>query len=144
MGIDSSDEVDFFIFLDNVVVEQVYSFLSCFMLKRFVWMIEERVVDIFLYILFKEDRESFQMVVGLFFYILEGNLLRVMDFVIVFNNIRKLYFYVVYDVIFILFLMILGIFDYKWLLFVVDLIMEFYQYLEFKEWFVQFYYYGKE
>ncbi|KAK2084145.1 Lysophosphatidic acid phosphatase type 6 [Saguinus oedipus] len=56
MGVDSSDEVDFLVLLDNVAAEQAHSLPSCPMLKRFARIIEQRAVDTSLYILQKEDR----------------------------------------------------------------------------------------
>ncbi|XP_017370704.1 lysophosphatidic acid phosphatase type 6 isoform X2 [Cebus imitator] len=79
IGVDSSDEVDFLILLDNVAAEQAHSLPSCPMLKRFARIIEQRAVDTSLYVLQTEDRESLQMAVGPFLHILESNLLRAVD-----------------------------------------------------------------
>nr|XP_012327414.1 lysophosphatidic acid phosphatase type 6 [Aotus nancymaae] len=144
MGIDSSDEVDFLILLDNVAAEQAHSLPTCPMLERFARIIEQRAVDTSLYILQKEDRESLQMAVGPFLHILESNLLRAVDPTTAPDKIRKLYLYAAHDVTLIPLLMTLGIFDHKWPPFAVDLTIELYQHLESKEWFVQLYYHGKE
>ncbi|KAL0590976.1 Lysophosphatidic acid phosphatase type 6 [Plecturocebus cupreus] len=144
MGVDSSDEIDFLILLDNVAAEQAHSLPTCPMLKRFAWIIEQRAVDTSLYILQKEDRESLQMAVGPFLHILESNLLRAVGRTPAPDKIRKLYLYAAHDVTLIPLLMTLGIFDHKWPPFAVDLTMELYQHLESKEWFVQLYYHGKE
>ncbi|XP_007459435.1 PREDICTED: lysophosphatidic acid phosphatase type 6 [Lipotes vexillifer] len=144
MGIASSDGVDFLILLDNMAAEQVHSLLSCPMLKRFAWMIEQRAVDTALYILQREDRESLQMAVGQFLHILESNLLKVVDPATPPGKTRKLYLYAAHDVTLMPLLMALGIFDHKWPPFAVDLTMELYQHRESKEWFVQLYYRGEE
>uniref|UniRef100_H0WN39 Lysophosphatidic acid phosphatase type 6 n=1 Tax=Otolemur garnettii TaxID=30611 RepID=H0WN39_OTOGA len=144
MGIDSSQEVDFFSLLDNMAAEEVHSLPSCPALKRFAWMIEQRAVDTALYVLPREDRESLQMAVGPFLHILEDNLLKAVDLATPPGKIRKLYLYAAHDVTLIPLLITLGIFDHKWPPFAADLTMELYQHQESKEWFVQLYYHGKE
>ncbi|KAL1772359.1 lysophosphatidic acid phosphatase type 6 [Sigmodon hispidus] len=144
VGISSSDEVDFFVLLDNVAAEQVHSLLSCPALKRFAQMIERRAVDTALYVLQQEDRESIQMAVGPFLHVLKGNLLKAVDPTTIPSKTRKLYLYATHDVTLMPILMALGIFDHKWPPFAVDLTIELYQHQESKEWFVQLYYGGEE
>ncbi|XP_055258150.1 lysophosphatidic acid phosphatase type 6 [Moschus berezovskii] len=144
MGIASSDEVDFLALLDNMAAEQVHNLPSCPSLKRFAWMIEQRAVDTALYILQWGDREGLQMAVGPFLYILESNLLKVVDPATPPSKTRKLYLYAAHDVTLMPLLMTLGIFDHKWPPFAVDLTMELYQHRESEEWFVQLYYGGQE
>ncbi|XP_054419336.1 lysophosphatidic acid phosphatase type 6 isoform X2 [Pteronotus mesoamericanus] len=143
LGIDNSDEVDFLILFDNMAAEQVHGLLSCPMLKRFAWNIEQRAVDTALYVQ-SRDRESLQMAVGPFLYLLESSLLKVVDPATPPGKNRKLYLYAAHDVTFIPLLMALGIFDHKWPPFAVDMTMELYQHQESKEWFVQLYYHGEQ
>ncbi|CAO2599318.1 Lysophosphatidic acid phosphatase type 6 [Lemmus lemmus] len=144
VGISSSDQVDFFLLLDNVAAEQVHSLRSCPALKRFAQMIEQRAVDTALYVLQQEDRESIQMAVGPFLHVLEGNFLRAVDPKTPPGKTRKMYLYATHDVTLMPILMALGIFDHKWPPFAVDLTMELYQHQKSKEWFVQLYYHGEE
>ncbi|XP_035303956.1 lysophosphatidic acid phosphatase type 6 isoform X1 [Cricetulus griseus] len=144
VGIDSNDKVDFFVLLDNVAAEQVHSLLRCPALKRFAKVIEQRAVETALYVLHQEDRESIQMAVGPFLYMLKGNLLKAVDPRTPPSKTRKLYLYATHDVTLMPILMALGIFDHKWPPFAVDLTMELYQHQESKEWFVQLYYHGEE
>lgn len=144
VGIADSDNVDFFILLDNMVAEEAHSLLSSPELKRFAQLIEQRAVDMALYILQQEDRESIQMAVGPFLYILEGNLLKAVDPSTPPSKTRKMYLYATHDVTLLPMLLALGIFDNKWPPFAVDLTMELYQHQKSKEWFVRLSYNGKE
>ncbi|KAM5256853.1 lysophosphatidic acid phosphatase type 6 [Ctenodactylus gundi] len=144
IGVDSSDELDFLILLDNVAAEQVHSLPSCPMLKRFAQVIEQRAVDTALYILQQGDRESLQMAVGPFLHLLENNLLKAVDPTTPPGKARKLYLYATHDVTLMPLLLVLGTYDHKWPPFAVDLIIELYQHQESKEWFVQLYYHGEE
>lgn len=144
VGITDSDNVDFFILLDNMVAEQAHSILSSPALKRFAQLIEQRAVDMALYMLQQEDRESIQMAVGPFLHILEGNLLKAVDPSTPPSTTRKMYLYATHDVTLLPMLLALGIFDNKWPPFAVDLTMELYQHQESKEWFVRLSYNGKE
>ncbi|KAM4872915.1 lysophosphatidic acid phosphatase type 6 [Thomomys bottae] len=144
MGLDSNDEVDFLLLLDNVAAEQVHNLPSCPALRTFAQTIEERAVDTAIHILQQEDRESLQMAVGPFLHILEGNLLRAVDPTTPPGKLRKLYLYAAHDVTLMPLLMALGIFDHKWPPFAVDLTLELYQHQKSKEWFVQLSYHGEE
>nr|XP_004658996.3 lysophosphatidic acid phosphatase type 6 [Jaculus jaculus] len=144
IGVDSGDEVDFFVLLDNLAAEEVHSVPSCPALKRFARLIEQRAVDTALYLMHQEDREGLQMSVGPFLHILEGNLLKAVDPATPPGQLRKLYLYATHDVTLMPLLMALGIFDHKWPPFAADLTMELYQHRESKEWFVQLSYHGEE
>nr|KAF6396046.1 acid phosphatase 6, lysophosphatidic [Rousettus aegyptiacus] len=142
MGIASSDGVDFFMLLDNVAAEQAHGLPSCPVLERFARVIEQRAVDMFLY-LQDGDRACLQMAIGPFLHLLESNLLTAVDPATPPGDTRKLYLYAVHDVTLIPLLTTLGIFDHKWPPFAVDLTLELYQHQKSKEWFVQLYYHGE-
>lgn len=144
MGLVDDDEVDFLSLFDNMAAEQAHSLPSCPALRTFSRMIEQRAVEMALYVIQREDRESLQMAVGPFLHILEGNLLDFVDTATPPGKTRKLYLFAVHDMTLIPLLIALGIFDQKWPSFAVHLTMELYQHQESKEWFVRLYYRGQE
>ncbi|KAM5295298.1 LOW QUALITY PROTEIN: lysophosphatidic acid phosphatase type 6 [Glossophaga mutica] len=132
MGIARSDGVDFLI-LFEVAAEQVHCLLNCPMLKKFSQIIEQRAVDMALYVQ-SGDRESLHMAVGPFLHLPESKMVKAMDLAASPGKNRKLYLCAL-DMTIVLLLMALGIFDHKWPPFG----MELYQHQESKEWFVQLY-----
>ncbi|XP_039697313.1 lysophosphatidic acid phosphatase type 6 isoform X2 [Pteropus medius] len=143
MGIASGDGVDFLLLFDNMAAEQVHGLPSCPMLERFARVIEQRAVDVALYVQ-NGDREGLQMTVGPFLHLLESNLLSAVDPATPPGDTRKLYLYAVHDTTLIPLLTALGIFDHKWPPFAVDMTIELYQHQKSKEWFVQLYYHGEK
>ncbi|XP_061483971.1 lysophosphatidic acid phosphatase type 6 [Rhineura floridana] len=142
MGIDSKNEVDFFLLLDNLFAEQAHDLPSCPVLKSFLQVIEQRAVDSLLYVTKYNLRETLQMSVGPLLNVIEENIKGAVDPSSPEIKTRKLILYAVHDVTLFPLLMALGVFNSKWPPYASDMTLELYQCA--KDWFIRLIYNGEE
>nr|XP_060626540.1 lysophosphatidic acid phosphatase type 6 [Anolis sagrei ordinatus] len=142
MGIGDENAVDFFLLFDNIFAEQAHDLPSCPVLKSFLQIIEQRAVDLLLYITKQNLRETLQMSVGPLLYAIEENIRGAINPPSPEIKARKLILYAVHDVTLFPLLIALGVFNSKWPPYAADVTLELYQ--QSKDWFIRLTYNGEE
>ncbi|CAN2388749.1 Belongs to the histidine acid phosphatase family, partial [Pristimantis euphronides] len=144
LNIDNTNQVDFFLLLDNLLAEQVHGFPFSIQYESHLQKTERRVIDIMSYLIRPNKRETLKLSVGPFLYALQNNILEATRRSSDDAQSRKLFLYASHDVTLVPLLMAFGIFDQKWPPFAADITLELYQHQPSREWFTRLSYNGKE
>ncbi|KAG9470727.1 lysophosphatidic acid phosphatase type 6 [Eleutherodactylus coqui] len=144
LHIDSSNEVDFFVLIDNLLAEQAHGFPFSVQYEGYLQRTERKVIDIVSYMVRPNDREVMKLMVGPFLYALQSNILEATRRSSDDTQSRKLFLYASHDVTLVPLLVAFGIFDQKWPPYAADITLELYQHQPSREWFTRLSYNGKE
>ncbi|KAM9320394.1 lysophosphatidic acid phosphatase type 6 [Gastrophryne carolinensis] len=144
LNIDNTQEVDFYLLLDNLVAEQVHGFPFSLKYEGNLQRAEQRAIESFTYVMGQDKREAVKLGLGPFLYTLQSNMLDVTRRSPSETSPRKLFLYASHDVTLIPLLIALGIFDHKWPPYASDLTLELYQHRQSKGWFARLNYNGEE
>ncbi|XP_018429160.1 PREDICTED: lysophosphatidic acid phosphatase type 6 [Nanorana parkeri] len=137
LNIESTEHVDFFLLLDNLLAEKVHGFPFSRRYKSHLQKSEKRALDIVSYMVGPNNRGALKLMVGPFLHTLQSNILEATRRTPAALPQRKLFLYAAHDVTLIPLLMALGIFDHKWPPYAADLRLELYQHRPSKAWFAR-------